>query len=114
MRAALALLFWWALLQSHARRRGLGTAVFYLFATALHSGFLGILLTFARGAIYPLRTSAAPRWGLTPLEDQQLAGLIMWVPAGLVYAVAALALAGLWIRHSGLAGRGGGNALITR
>lgn len=114
MRAALALLFWWALLQGHARRRGLGTAVFYLFATALHSGFLGILLMFARGAIYPLRTSAAPRWGLTPLEDQQLAGLIMWVPAGLVYAVAALALAGLWIRHSGLAGRGGGNALITR
>lgn len=111
---ASALLFWWALLQGRARRRGYGVAVFYFFATALHSGFLGILLTFARAPIYPLQTSAAPQWELTPLEDQQLAGLIMWVPAGLVYAVAALALAGLWIRHSGLAGRGGGNALITR
>jgi putative membrane protein len=110
-----ALLFWWSLLQGRARQRGYGAAVFYLFATALHSGFLGILLTVAREPIYPLQTSAAPAWGLTPLEDQQLAGLIMWIPAGLVYAVAALALAGLWIRHSGLsAKRGGDHALITR
>lgn len=109
------LLFWWALLQGRARRRGYGVAVFYLFATALHSGFLGILLTFAREPIYPLQTSDAPQWGLSPLEDQQLAGLIMWVPAGLVYAAAALALAGLWIRHSGCsAKRGGEHALATR
>jgi len=100
--------------QGRARQRGYGAAVFYLFVTALHSGFLGILLTVAREPIYPLQTSAAPEWGLTPLEDQQLAGLIMWVPAGLVYAVAALALAGLWIRHSGLAAkRDGSDALIT-
>jgi cytochrome c oxidase assembly factor CtaG len=39
-------------------------------------------------------------WGLTPLEDQQLAGLIMWVPAGTIYAGAALALTTIWIRHS--------------
>jgi putative membrane protein len=109
-----ALLFWWSLLQGRARQRGYGAAVFYLFVTALHSGFLGILLTVAREPIYPLQTTAAPAWGLTPLEDQQLAGLIMWVPAGLVYAVAALVLAGLWIRHSGLAAkREGGHALIT-
>lgn len=111
---ASALLFWWALLRGCARRRGYGAAVFHLFATALHCGLLGILLRFARWPIYPLQTSAAPQWGLTPLEDQQLAGLIMWVPPGLVYAVAALALAGLWVRHSKLAGRGGENALITR
>ena len=35
------------------------------------------------------------------LEDQQLAGLVMWVPAGLIYGGAALLLAGLWIRSSG-------------
>jgi cytochrome c oxidase assembly factor CtaG len=40
------------------------------------------------------------RWGLTPLEDQQLAGLVMWVPAGTVYAGAALAFAALWISRS--------------
>ena len=58
-----------------------------------------------------MQTRTALEWGLTPLEDQQLAGLIMWVPAGLVYAAAALALAGIWVARSGLAGRGGAHAL---
>jgi cytochrome c oxidase assembly factor CtaG len=103
-----ALLFWWSLLRGRARERGYGAAVLYLFLTALHSGFLGILLSLARQPLYPGQTIAAPEWGLTALEDQQLAGLIMWVPAGLVYAIAALAMTGLWIRHSGtLAPRGG-------
>jgi putative membrane protein len=110
-----ALLFWFALLQGKARQRGYGAAVFYLFITALHSGFLGILLAVARAPVFPDQTSAASSWGLTPLEDQQLAGIIMWVPAGLVYAGAALVLAGLWIRHSGsLATQGGVHATAPR
>jgi cytochrome c oxidase assembly factor CtaG len=39
-------------------------------------------------------------WGISPLEDQQLAGIVMWVPAGTVYAGAVLAFAALWIRQS--------------
>jgi cytochrome c oxidase assembly factor CtaG len=109
-----ALLFWWSLLQGRARERGYGAAVLYLFITALHSGFLGILLAVAREPLYPAQTSEASHWGLTPLEDQQLAGLIMWVPAGLVYAVAALTLAGLWIRHSGMAARRGETHALAR
>ncbi|HEY7385875.1 MAG TPA: cytochrome c oxidase assembly protein [Beijerinckiaceae bacterium] len=110
---ATALLFWWSLLRGRARERGYGAAVIYLFATSLHSGFLGILLALARQPLYPAQTGAAFQWGLTPLEDQQLAGLIMWVPAGLVYAAAALALAGLWIARSGTAARrGGAHALV--
>jgi cytochrome c oxidase assembly factor CtaG len=92
-----ALLFWWALLRGSARERGYGAAVLYLFATALHTALLGIILALARRPLYPLQTQDALSWGLTSLEDQQLAGLIMWVPAGLVYAVAALALAAVWI-----------------
>ena len=105
---ATALLFWWSLLRGRARERGYGAAVIYLFATSLHTGFLGILLALARQPLYPVQTRTALEWGLTPLEDQQLAGLIMWVPAGLVYAAAALALAGLWIARSGAAARRGG------
>jgi cytochrome c oxidase assembly factor CtaG len=41
-------------------------------------------------------------WGLTPLEDQQLGGLIMWIPAGIVYIVAGLALFAGWMRESEL------------
>ncbi len=95
-----ALLFWRALLQAPERERAYGAAVLYLFVTSLHTGFLGILLAIARQPIYPIQTESAPDWGLTPLEDQQLAGLVMWIPAGLVYAGAALALAGLWIAQS--------------
>ncbi|AUX78616.1 cytochrome c oxidase assembly protein [Sinorhizobium fredii] len=94
-----ALLFWWALLFGCGRRE-YGAAIFYLFATALQSGFLGILLALARVPLYPSQGIAAVRWGLSPIEDQQLAGLIMWVPAGMVYFIAALALAALWIRGS--------------
>ncbi|ACL57326.1 cytochrome c oxidase assembly protein [Methylobacterium nodulans] len=96
-----ALLFWWALLRGPARIRGYGASFLYLFLTSLHTGLLGVLLTMSPRLWYPRQVAAAAEWGLTPLEDQQLAGLVMWVPAGLVYAVAALALAGLWIRRSG-------------
>ena len=49
---------------------------------------------------YPAYTGTTASWGLTPLEDQQLGGLIMWVPAGLVYIVAGLALMVGWMRES--------------
>lgn len=96
-----ALLFWWALLQARPLRRGYGIAVFVLFATMLHTGILGILLTLSREVWYPSQAAFAAEWGLTPLEDQQLAGLVMWVPMGLIYTAAALAIAGRWIAASG-------------
>jgi putative membrane protein len=94
-----ALLFWQAVLG----RRGLwepGVAIFCLFLTALHTGLLGVLLTFAPTSLYPGQSSGAHDFGLTPVEDQQLAGLVMWVPGGLIYAVAALAIAAAWISRS--------------
>jgi cytochrome c oxidase assembly factor CtaG len=91
-----ALAFWWALV----RRAGRGAAVLHLFGTMIHMTLLGALITFAGRVFYPDQASFAAEWGLTPLEDQQLAGLIMWVPAGSIYAGAALAFAALWIRRS--------------
>jgi cytochrome c2 len=95
-----ALLFWWAVL--HARERGLGygAAVLYMFTTALHTSLLGVLLTFTTKLWYPIYTGTTASWGLTPLEDQQLGGLIMWIPAGVVYIVAGLALFAGWLRES--------------
>ena len=103
---ATALLFWWALLRGPERERAYGSAAFYLFLTSLHSSFLGVLLTFAGRPIYPLQSETASDWGLAPLDDQQLAGLIMWVPAGMIYAIAALLLAGVWLARIGI--RAGG------
>jgi len=82
-----ALLFW-AAMKSAAHRRREGAALICLFITALHTGALGALMAFSPRSWYPLEGS--PMLGFTPLEDQQLAGLIMWIPGGLVYAGAAL------------------------
>ncbi|MFU0505758.1 cytochrome c oxidase assembly protein [Pseudaminobacter sp. NGMCC 1.201702] len=70
-----------------------------------HTGLLGVLLLVSPRLWYPANAGVSELWGVTPLEDQQLAGLIMWVPAaGLIYAGAALLLAGIWIRTSGKSG----------
>ncbi|MFL6590815.1 MAG: cytochrome c oxidase assembly protein [Chthoniobacterales bacterium] len=95
-----ALLFWWAILHGRRRAIGFGAAVLYMFTTALHSGLLGALLTFTRSLWYPIYANTTQPWGLTPLEDQELGGLIMWIPAGLVYVIAGLALFAGWLRES--------------
>jgi putative membrane protein len=95
-----ALLFWWALFYANGAK-SYGAGVFYIFTTAVHTGILGALLTFAPTLWYPAYAGTAPLWGMTPLEDQQIGGLIMWVPAGLVYLAAGLALFAAWLRYSG-------------
>jgi putative membrane protein len=95
-----ALLFWWALRRGHP-----AAAAIHLFVTMLHTGVLGALLTFAPRVLYARQTAQAGLWGLSPLEDQQLAGLVMWVPGGIVYAAVALALMARWVRQSGLGWR---------
>lgn len=72
-------------------------AVAGLLATTVQMGLLGALLTFAGTPIYAWHLVTTQPWGLTPLEDQQLAGLIMWVPGAGVYLGAALWLAGGWL-----------------
>ena len=92
-----AILFWWSLLRCKLP----GAAAGHLAITMLHTSALGALLALAPRILYPGQTARSVEWGLTALEDQQLAGLVMWVPAGPVYAGAALAFAALWIRRSG-------------
>ena len=50
-------------------------------------GLLGALLTLAPQALYAAHASAPLLWGFTPLSDQQLGGLIMWMPAGIPFAL---------------------------
>jgi putative membrane protein len=95
-----ALLFWWSLIHGRQGLMGYGAATLYVFTTSVHSGLLGALLTFASSVWYPSYIGLTSSWGLTPLEDQQLGGLIMWIPAGLVYLVAGLALFAGWLRES--------------
>jgi putative membrane protein len=85
-----ALLFWWAIVNSAAEWKSSFVAVLFLFLTSLHSGVLGAFLTFTREVWYTAYLNSTTSWSLTPLDDQQLGGLIMWVPAGIVYIGAGL------------------------
>ena len=89
---AASLLFWSALLDPE-RRASAGPMAAAAFA---QTGILGALLTFAATPWYPVFGLGPALWGMTPQEDQQLAGLVMWVPMAAIYLAAALhALAAL-------------------
>ena len=94
-----ALLFWNVVLRDTPRTPPV-TALIYLLTTMVHTGALGALLTFSSHVWYPLYGGSPLQWDLTPLEDQQLGGLIMWVPGGTVYLAVALAVIGRWLRDS--------------
>jgi putative membrane protein len=95
-----ALLFWWALLEQHGGRLGYGGAVVYVFTTAIHTSVLGALLTFAPRVWYLPYMTTAPAWHLTALEDQQIGGLIMWIPAGTLLTIIGLLLLVKWLNES--------------
>lgn len=95
-----AALFWWAMVHGRYGRIGYGLAVLYVFVTAVHSSVLGALMTIAPDVWYPSYASAGARWGVNALEDQQLAGLLMWVPSGIVFIVFGLALFAAWLGES--------------
>jgi cytochrome c2 len=86
-----AALFWWAIIHGRYGRVGYGVAVFFVFATAMHTSILGALLVFGKRIWYPSYTS---------IDDQQLAGLIMWIPSGVIFIVAGLALFAAWLGES--------------
>ena len=93
-------LFWSLVVAGPRSRLSAGYRILLVFAMAMQSVFLSALLTFAENPWYGSYTATTAPWGLDPLADQQLAGVIMWVPAGAVYLLAALALVARWIRDS--------------
>jgi len=90
-----ALLFWWSVLRHRAGAQAPG-AMISLFTTMLHTSALGALLTLATHPFYRV-TGQATVLGLTALEDQQLGGLVMWVPGSLAYLIAGLVVVAGWL-----------------
>jgi putative membrane protein len=133
-----ALLFWWAVLGPRgAGRIDPGAGVLYVFTMALQGSVLAALLTFAPQSWYSAHGAGAVIWRLAHpegagaeglfvcgpvepasldaalLEDQQLAGLLMWVPAGMVYTLAALWLLARWLGEAERRGRHVKEARLT-
>lgn len=88
----------WAVVAAAGRPRGAGhgTALLALLGAAIGGTVLGALLTVAPEPWYEIH--AAGGHGLTALEDQQLAGLVMWIPGGLAYVLGAVLVVAGWMR----------------
>ncbi len=94
-----SLLFWWAMLHPRDGRSGYGVSAACLFVTSLIGGALGALMSFSSSPWYQdYAAMGMTGVGLDPVDDQRLAGLIMWIPGGLVHGAAAVALFYKWFK----------------
>jgi len=89
--------FWSIVMQTGRRRLDYGMTIVFVGTMAAVGGLLGAVLTFARHPLYAAHWQAAPALGLSALQDQQLAGLIMWVPASFAYLAAIVVLFHKWL-----------------
>lgn len=84
-----ALMFWTVVIEPSGRRRlGYGATLLFVATMGVFSGLPGALLFLAQRPLYPIHAAGAARWGLSLIEDQQIAGLIMWIPTSFLYLAA--------------------------
>lgn len=91
---ATAAWFWLAVFRSDAMR-----ALAAILVTTVLMGLLGALITFAARPLYEPHFGATLSWGVSPLEDQQLAGIVMWAPGSIAYLLAAVWIGWRWLRQ---------------
>jgi putative membrane protein len=97
---AFSLAFWTIVIEPYGKRRALGYGATIVFVVS--SGFvmslIGAILTFATAPAYAVHLHTTQAWGLSPLQDQQLAGIIMWIPSNLVHMAALCTVFFAWFR----------------
>jgi len=96
-----AIVYWWPLLHPGGgqRRLGFGASIFYLLPPLLGSNALGALFTFAGQPLYRTYLAAPRVTSLSPLDDQQLGGLLMWVVGGMLWAVAVFVAVAVFLQR---------------
>jgi putative membrane protein len=94
---ASAAVFWWSLIHGRYGRAGYGVAAAFVFFTMLHSGLLAAILALSDHPLYEPHATATAAWGMDALTDQQRAGLLMWVPGGVVMMASGLAMFAAWL-----------------
>lgn len=95
-----AVLFWWGLVYGRYGRAAYGASVLFVFTTMIHTGLLGALFALSNAPFYAVYRDRAAMMGMDPVIDQQLAGLYMWIPAGVILTLSGLALLMAWISES--------------
>ena len=96
---ATAVVFWWSLIYGRYGRLGYGVGVAFVFVTMMYSGLIGAVISLADHSLYA-HELPTQRWGIDPVEDQQRAGLLMWVPAAVIMMSLGLAIFAAWLGQS--------------
>jgi putative membrane protein len=96
-----AVLFWWPVIGAPPLPSPLGypARLAYTFLAWLPNSFLGAGISLSRGPLYPDYVASAQLNGVDALFDQQLAGLIMWIPGDIVFAVILVLLFVAYMQH---------------
>jgi putative membrane protein len=112
------LLFWALALDPRSKQEGallgLGTRVFLVLGAAIPQLIIGAHITFASTELYEVYAVCGRAWEIDPLVDQRTGGLVTWIPAAMMHAIAAVILIARWARADGRraqsAAASGGNA----
>lgn len=98
-----ALLFWWPAIGADPSpwRLPHPMRLFYLFLAMPQNSFLGVALLQTSTVLYPHYVTNGRTWGPTPLEDQHLGGVLMWVMGDMAFLVGMAIVVALWVRHEG-------------
>jgi putative membrane protein len=99
---ATATLLWWPVMSDvpELPRLGYGLGMLYLFLVGIPMQLVAAMISLADGVLYPWYSAAPRTWGLSPLDDQQFGGLLMWVPGNLYMFLAIGVLFFAWARES--------------
>jgi putative membrane protein len=84
---AAAVMLWWPILSPlpELPRLSYPMQMLYLFLTTIPMSIVAVYITYSDNLLYPAYASAPRLWGITPMDDQLIGGLIMWIPGGLVF-----------------------------
>ena len=98
-----ALLFWWPVIGADPSpwRLPHPMRLFYLFLAMPQNSFLGVALLQTTSVLYPHYVTNGRTWGPSPLEDQHLGGVFMWVFGDMAFLAGMAIVVALWVRHEG-------------
>jgi len=97
------LLFWWLIVDPRGARDGglgFGVRVLLLWAVMIPQIAIGAYIGLATGVLYDVYAVCGRAWPLSPLTDQQIGGLITWIPGAMMSVIGALVVLRLWLRES--------------
>jgi putative membrane protein len=97
---ATSVCFWWGLVYGRYGRAAYGASALYVFVTSVHTGVLGAMFSLSSAPWYGVYAARAADAGIDAAADQQLAGLYMWIPAGIVLTIFGLALLVAWLAEA--------------